>query len=93
MSISKLRQIIGEFKISGLYWDYGNRVVGLTPAKQARFGGLDIGVDADPSAAKQFPKDLNAVTGDIGSIPANSPLWKRLKMSISVISVYFVDPS
>jgi hypothetical protein len=93
MSISKLRQIIGEFKIGGLYWDYGNSVVDLAPAKQARFGGLDLKVDADPIAAKQFPQDLQAVTGDIGSIPASSPRWKRLKMSISAISVFFLDPS
>jgi hypothetical protein len=93
MNIYKLRQIIGEFRIGGLYWDYGNTVGDLSPAKQARFGGLDIKVDADPTAAKQFPKDLDAVTGDIESIPVGSPRWKRLKMSISVISVYFLDPS
>jgi hypothetical protein len=93
MRIDKLRQIIGEFKIGGLYWDYGNTVVGLDPAKQARFGGLEIKVDADPTAAKQFPKDLAAVTGDIESIPVSSPRWKRLKMSISNISVSFLDPS
>jgi hypothetical protein len=89
MSIYKLRQIIGEFKIGGLYWDYGNSVVDLAPAKQAQFGSLEIKVDADPIAAKQFPKDLEAVTGDIGSIPVSSPRWKRLKMSISLISVSF----
>jgi hypothetical protein len=93
MSISKLRQIIGEFKIGGLYWDYGNTVVDLAPAKQARFAGLDIKVDADPTAAKKFPKDLDAVTGDIGSISVSSPRWQRLKMSISSISVSFLDPS
>jgi hypothetical protein len=93
MSISKLRQIIGEFKIGGLYWDYGNSVVDLAPAKQAKFGGLDIQVDADPTAAKQFPKDLAAVTGDIGSIPVSSPRWQRLKMRVSAISVSFLDPS
>jgi hypothetical protein len=93
MNIYKLRQIIGEFKIGGLYWDYGNSVVDLAPAKQAQFGGLEIKVDADPTAAKQFPKDLNAVTGDIESIPVNSPRWKRLKMNIVLINVYFVDPS
>jgi hypothetical protein len=88
MSIYKLRQIIGEFKIGGLYWDYGNSVVDLAPAKQAQFGSLEIKVDADPIAAKQFPKDLEAVTGEIG-FPVSSPRWKRLKMSISLISVSF----
>jgi hypothetical protein len=93
MKISKLRQIIGEFKIGGLYWDYGNSVGDLAPGKQARFSGLDIKVDADPTAAKKFPQDLAAVTGDIESMPASSPKWKRLKMNISDISVYFSGPS
>jgi hypothetical protein len=93
MSISKLRQIIGEFNIGGLGWDYGNSVIILAPAKQAKFGGLDIQVDADPTAAQKFPKDLAAVSGDMGGGPVSSPRWKRLKMSISAISVSFLDPS
>jgi hypothetical protein len=93
MNIYQLRQIIGEFRIGGLYWDYGNSVVDLAPAKQAKFGGLDIKVDADPIAAKKFPQDLQAVTGDIESIPVSSPRWKRLKMNIVLINVSFADPS
>ncbi len=88
-SLAKLRQIIGEFKITGLYWDYGNLVVGLSPAKQAKFNGLVLNVDVDPQAAKKFPKDLQAVMGDRVTLPASSPRWKRLKMSVSMINVYF----
>jgi hypothetical protein len=88
-SLAQLRQIIGEFKITGLYWDYGNLVVDLSPTKQAKFTGLLLNVDVDPQAAKKFPKDLQAVMGDRVTLPASSPRWKRLKMSVSVINVYF----
>ncbi len=92
-SLAKLRQILGEFQISGLYWDYGNQVVGLSPATQARYTGLGIQVDADPKAAKQFPADLQAVIGDIPSLSADNPHWKPLKMHVSNMSVYFSDNS
>ena len=88
-SLAKLRQIIGEFKITGLYWDYGNLVVDLSPAKQAKFKGLRLNVDVDPQAAKKYPKDLQAVMGDRVTLPASSPRWQRLKMSVSIINVYF----
>jgi hypothetical protein len=92
-SLAKLRQIIGEFKITGLYWDYGNSVIDLSPAKQAKFTGLMLNVDVDPQAAKKFPKDVQAVMGDRVTLPASSPRWKRLKMSVSLINVYFTKPS
>jgi hypothetical protein len=92
-SLAKLREIIGEFKITGLYWDYGNSAIGLSPAKQAQFAGLSLNVDVDPQAAKKFPKDVQAVMGDSVTLPASSPRWKRLKMSVSVITVYFSKPS
>jgi hypothetical protein len=92
-NLTKLRQILGEFKITGLYWDYGNLVVDLSPAKQAKFAGVGLNVDVDPQAAKKFPKDLQAVMGDSVTLPASSPRWKRLNMSVSVMNVYFIKPS
>jgi hypothetical protein len=91
-SLAKLRQIIGEFKITGLYWDYGNLVIDLSPAKKAKFAGLGLNVDVDPQAAKKFPKDVQAVMGDRVTLPASSPRWKRLNMSVSVMNVYFSKP-
>jgi hypothetical protein len=92
MNLAKLRQILGEFQISGLYWDYGNQVIGLSPAIQARYTGLSISVDADPQAAKQFPADLKAVMGDI-TLAADDSHWKRLKMHITNLTIYFRDKS
>jgi hypothetical protein len=90
-SLAKLRQILGEFKITGLYWDYGNHVVGLSPAMQARYTGLSIIVDADRFAAAQFPKDLRAVTGDGVTPAASDPHWKPLKMRVSGLTLYFPE--
>ncbi len=88
MSLPKLRKILGEFKISGLYWDYGNQVIGLSPTTQARYSGLSINVDADPQAAKQFPADLQAVLGDM-TLSADDPHWQRLKIKVSHLTVQF----
>ena len=92
-SLSKLRQILGEFKITGLGWDYGNQVVNLSPAMQARYTGLNIAVNADRAAAKKFPADLRAVSGDGVTPAASDPRWKLLKMSVSHLTVSFPDRS
>jgi hypothetical protein len=92
MSLPKLRKILGEFKISGLYWDYGNQVIELAPATQARYQGMSISIDADPQAAKQFPADLKAVMGDI-TLSADDAHWQRLKMQVTNLTVYFRDGS
>jgi hypothetical protein len=93
MSLNKLRQVLGEFKITGLGWDYGNQVVELSPAMQARYTGLGIMMDADELAAQQFPDKLRAVSGDGVTPAANDPRWRSLKMHISSLSLYFTDRS
>ncbi len=90
-SLDRLRQILGEFKITGLYWDYGNTVINLSPAMQTRYTGLSIQVDADRFAAKKFPKQLRAVTGDGVNPRSNDPNWKPLKMRVSGLTVAFSD--
>ena len=88
-SLSKLRQILGEFKITGLGWDYGNQVVNLSPAMQAKYNGMNITVDADRTAAKKFPAALNAVSGDGVTPAASDPRWQLLKMRVFRLSVNF----
>ncbi len=92
-SLLKLRQVLGEFKITGLYWDYGNQVIDLPPAIQARYTGLSISVDADYAAGKKFPADLQAVTGDKVTLAASNRHWQPLKMHVSALSLYFPQPS
>ncbi|WP_295616164.1 hypothetical protein [Chamaesiphon sp. GL140_3_metabinner_50] len=90
-SLSKLRQILGEFKITGLGWDYGNQVINLSTAMQARYTGLNITVDADRIAAAKFPADLRAVSGDGVTPAASDPRWRSLKMHISRLIVSFPE--
>ena len=90
-SLAKLRQILGEFKITGLGWDYGNQVIGLSPAIQSQYTGLSIGVNADRAAARQFPKDYRAVSGDGVTPAASDPHWKPLKMHVFSLSLYFPE--
>jgi hypothetical protein len=89
MSLERLRQVLGEFKITGLYWDYGNQVVHLSPWNRSRYTGLSISVDADRVAAYRFPKELRAVTGDRVTLAASHPNWKPLKMHVSGLVLYF----
>lgn len=88
-SLAKLRQVLGEFKITGLYWDYGNQVVNLSRAIRDRYTGLSITVDADYTASRKFPADLKAVTGDKVILAASNPHWQPLKMHVSAMSVDF----
>lgn len=88
-NLAKLRQVLGEFRITGLGWDYGNKVINLSPAIQSQYSGLSISVNADPAAARKFPKDLRAVTGDGVTPAASDPHWIPLKMHVAALSVYF----
>jgi hypothetical protein len=92
-SLIKLRQVLGKFKITGLGWDYGNQVTELSPAVKTRYAGLKIVVEADELAAKRFPQDLTAVTGDRVILPASDRHWRSLKIRVSGLTVYFPDAS
>ncbi len=88
-NLAKLRQVLGKFNITGLGWDYGNKVINLAPAIQSQYSGLSISVDADRAAARKFPNDLRAVSGDGVTPAANDPRWQNLKMHVSGLSVFF----
>lgn len=90
-SLSKLRQVLGEFKITGLGWDYGNQVIQIPSPMRARYYGLSISVSPDRLAAQKFPKDLLAVSGDGVTPSASDPHWKPLKMQVAGLSVYFAE--
>ena len=92
-SLIKLRQVLGKFKITGLGWDYGNQVTELSPALKTRYAGLKIVVEPDELAARRFPKDVKAVTGDRVILPASDRHWRSLKIRVSGLTVYFPDTS
>lgn len=91
-SFKQLRRTLGEFKLTGLGWDYGG-YVNLQGTKLSRYRGkLILGVDADEKLAQKFPKDLQAVSGD-QQLSSNNPHWKPLGMRVTRMIVVFSQPS
>jgi hypothetical protein len=86
MTFPELRRVAGKFKVTGLGWDYGNRVI-YPDLKEYPFPGLSISVNADEQAGQSYPDDISAVSGDM-QITDNDPRWKRLKMSVSFLEVW-----
>jgi hypothetical protein len=91
-SLDRLRQVLGDFKITGLGWDYGNQVTQIPAALRSRYAGLSIFVDADYLAAQRFSADFKAVSGNI-LLPASDRHWKPLKIRVSTLKVYFSETS
>jgi hypothetical protein len=91
-SFKQLRRTLGEFKLTGLGWDYGG-YVNFQGTKLSRYRGkLVLGVDADENLAQKFPKDLQAVSGD-QQLSSNNPHWKPLGMRVTRMVVVFSQPA
>lgn len=89
-SLAELRRIFGEFQLYGLGWDYGGTVV-LERTRLARYqGGLILVVDAAPDAARRFPNDYQAVSGD-GLFSSSNPRWQRLGIKVAAMTVYLAQ--
>lgn len=86
MSMSDLRQQLGEFRLTGLGWDYGGGVL-LENTKLARYSGkLILRVDAAANAAQKYPGDYRSVSGDRVLWSSNSH-WKPLGIRVTQITV------
>ncbi|MEB3181553.1 MAG: hypothetical protein VKL59_21345 [Nostocaceae cyanobacterium] len=91
-SFSELRTTLGEFKLTGLGWDYGG-YVNLQGTKLSRYRGkLILGVDADYKIAQKFPQNLQAVSGDRELSSTNSN-WKPLDVKVQRLIVVFSHPT
>ncbi|MFB2980142.1 hypothetical protein [Microseira sp. BLCC-F43] len=85
-SLAELRRILGEFQIYGLAWDYGGTVV-FEGTRLARYqGGLTLVLDAAPDAARRFPNNYQAVSGD-RLFSSNNPNWQRLGVRVAAMTV------
>ncbi|WP_066377131.1 hypothetical protein [Anabaena sp. CA = ATCC 33047] len=88
---SELRQKLGNFKVSGLGWDYGGTVF-LENTKLSRYQGkIFLRVDADTKAPERYPQDYQAVSGD-AIFASTNPHWKRLGMKVDQVIV-FLNPN
>ncbi|HEY9706056.1 MAG TPA: hypothetical protein V6C58_26710, partial [Allocoleopsis sp.] len=87
---NKLRQILGEFQLTGLGWDYGG-IVSFEKTKLASYyGKIIVSVETDPEAGSKYPKNYQAVSGD-RHFSSTSPHWQKLGVRIVSI-VVFLNP-
>ncbi len=87
-SLEQLQQILGEFNLTGLAWDYGG-YVNLENTKLSKYQGkLSIRVDAPEYVINKYPKQYQRVTGD-SQFSSNDPNWKNLNIRVSQITVQF----
>lgn len=87
-SFSQLRQMCGEFQVTGLYWDYGNTVLFKEGSRCSRsLRKITLYVDASPNAKKKFSRDLKAVMGE-QTLSSTNPHWRNLEMRVTSMKVY-----
>lgn len=85
-SLTQLRQKLGEFKLSGLDWDYGGMVL-LEKTKLSRYQGkLILRVQAAPNAANEFPNDYRFVRGN-QELSSTNLHWKPLGIKVEEMIV------
>ncbi len=86
LSLDQLQQILGEFQVYGLAWDYGGTVI-LENTRLSQYQGkLILQVDAAPDAPQRFPDDFLAVSGD-AQFSSTNPHWKPLGVKVQSITV------
>ncbi len=90
-NLNQLRQLAGEFRITGLGWDYGGLVL-LENTRLAHYAGkILLTVDAAPNTPQQFHSDYRAVAGDSTFSSAN-PHWQPLNVRVTQMTVVLNQP-
>ncbi|MFB2897100.1 hypothetical protein ACE1CI_29650 [Aerosakkonemataceae cyanobacterium BLCC-F50] len=86
-SLAELRKQLGEFQLYGLAWDYSGTIL-LENTKLSNYKGkLNLQVAPAPDAAKNFPRQYQAVMGD-ATFSSSNPNWQPLGMRIQQMIVY-----
>ena len=87
-SFDKLRQELGEFKLTGLGWDYGG-FINLETTKLSEYQGkLSLRLSADENALQKNQQQYQAVTGD-RELSSTNPNWQPLDMKVAQMTVQF----
>ena len=87
-SLKELRQKLGEFKLTGLGWDYGG-LINLEGTKLSQYKGkISLTVAAEENISGKFPKEYTAVSGDqeLSSTNAN---FESLNIQVYQVTVTF----
>ncbi len=88
-SFDKLRQELGEFKITGLGWDYGGFIINLEATKLSEYQGkLSLRLSADENALQKNQQQYQVVTGD-RVLSSTNPNWEPLDMKVAQMTVQF----
>ncbi|MGB6301888.1 MAG: hypothetical protein WBF90_37735 [Rivularia sp. (in: cyanobacteria)] len=87
-SFKELQEKLGDFKLTGLGWDYGG-FINLETTKLSKYQGLlSLQVAPDQQAITKNFQQHEAVLGD-RQLSSNNPNWQPLDMKISQITVHF----
>lgn len=87
-SFEELKQKLGEFKLTGLGWDYGG-FINLETTKLSKYQGqISLKLAPDEKAVKKYPQQYQAVLNDRELSSSNSN-WESLDMKVSQMIVLF----
>ncbi|MEO1375393.1 MAG: hypothetical protein AAFW70_13940 [Cyanobacteria bacterium J06635_10] len=87
-SFQELRQKLGEFKLTGLGWDYGG-FINLETTKLSEYQGkISFKLAPDEKAVQKYPKQYEAILGD-RELSSTNPNWQPLDMKVFQIIVLF----
>ncbi|MGB3759532.1 MAG: hypothetical protein WBA07_24720 [Rivularia sp. (in: cyanobacteria)] len=88
-SLEALREVLGEFKLTGFGWDYGG-LVNLEGTKLSKYKGkLSLTLNpSDDNAYGKYPKQYAAVSGD-RELSSSNPNLEPLDVRIYAMTVNF----
>ncbi len=89
-SFQELREKLGDFKLTGLGWDYGG-FINLENTKLSEYQGLiSLKLAPNEEAIKKYSQQYEAVLSDRELSSTNSN-WQPLDLKVSQITVHFYE--
>lgn len=87
-SLAELQAELGDFKLTGLGWNYGGFINLETTTLSEYQGLLSLKLAPDEEAIKQNTQQYEAVLSD-RELSSTNPNWQLLKMKVSQMTVHF----
>ncbi|BAY83143.1 hypothetical protein NIES267_26300 [Calothrix parasitica NIES-267] len=89
-SFQELQKKLGDFRLTGLGWDYGG-FINLETTNLSKYQGqLSLQLAPDQEAIKKNPQQHEAVLGD-RELSSTNPHWQALNMKVSQMTVHLDD--
>jgi len=86
-SFQELSKKLGDFKLTGLGWDYGG-FINLETTNLSKYQGLiSLKVAPDEKAVEKYSQQHEAVLGD-RELSSTNPNWQPLDMKVSQMTVH-----